>query len=143
MFYKDYIMAAIVCGWLLLCSWQDMKKKKIPVALIGIGCLAILAYSFLAGEITIWSRVAGLSLGVILLILNPVTGGQIGIGDGLIVGIIGAGLGFNRLAFILAYGLLGSAVFSIGLIIFRKADRKVTIPFVPFLLLGYLGGFLG
>ncbi len=140
MFQKDYIMAGTVCIWLLLCSWQDIRKKKIPVILIGIGCLAILTGSFLTGEISIWSRGAGLSLGIVLLILNPVTRGQIGTGDGLIVSIMGLGLGFNETAFMLAYGLFGSAIFSIGLILLRKANRKVTIPFIPFLFLGYLGG---
>lgn len=142
MLYKDYIMTAIVSIWLILCSWQDIRKKKIQLALIGAGFLCIMAYSFWAGGITIWNRAAGLSLGVLLLILNPITRGQIGIGDGLIVSIIGIGLGFNRLAFILVYGLFGAAIVSIGLIMFRKVNRKVTIPFIPFLLLGYLGGLI-
>jgi leader peptidase (prepilin peptidase)/N-methyltransferase len=142
MLYKEYIMTAIVSIWLILCSWQDIRKKKIHLALIGAGFLCIAAYSFWSGGITSWNRAAGLSLGIISLLLNPVTRGQIGIGDGLIVSIIGIGLGFNRLAFMLVYGLFGAAIFSIGLIIFRKVNRKDTIPFIPFLLFGYWGGLI-
>jgi leader peptidase (prepilin peptidase) / N-methyltransferase len=139
MIQPKYLIAVIICIWLILCSWQDIRKKKIHVILIGIGFLTILTCSFLAGEITIWSRLAGLGLGILLLLLNPITRGQIGIGDGLIVSIMGLGVGFNATSFILAYGLFGSAVFSIGLILFRKVNRKATIPFIPFILLGYLG----
>jgi len=128
--------------WLLLCSWQDFRKKKIHIALIIIGGLIILIYSFLSEDLAFSNRIAGLTLGLILLLLNPVTGGQIGIGDGLIVSILGIGLGFNHLAFILAYSLFGSAAFAVGLILFRKAGRKFTMPFIPFLFLGYLGGFI-
>ncbi|MGB8452707.1 MAG: prepilin peptidase [Anaerocolumna sp.] len=136
--WKSFITISI-CIWLILCCLQDIKKKKINVLLIAIGLLFILTFSFLAGEVSIWSRLAGLSLGILLLSLNPITRGQIGLGDGLIVSIMGIGLGFNAVAFILAYGLFGSAVFSIGLILFRKVNRKATIPFAPFILLGYLG----
>ncbi len=143
MLQKDSIIVLIIGIWLLLCCWQDIRKKKIHVILIGIGCVAVLFCSFLTGELTIWSRLAGLSPGVVLLVINRITGGQIGIGDGLIVSIMGIGLGFNEIAFILAYGLFGSGIFSIGLILFCKVNRKVTIPFIPFILLGYLGAFFG
>ena len=142
MFYNGFIMTAMTGIWLLLCSWQDFRKKKIHIALIGIGGFCILIYSILSGDLAFSNRIAGLSLGLILLLLNPVTGGQIGIGDGLIVSILGIGLGFNQLAFILAYSLFGAAVLAVGLILFRKAGRKFTMPFIPFLFLGYLGGLI-
>lgn len=93
----------------------------------------------MGGNLTIWNRLAGLSLGIILLSLNPITKGQIGIGDGIIVCITGLCLGFAQNAVALAYGLFGSAMFSIVLIAISRVNRKKTIPFVPFLLIGYLG----
>jgi leader peptidase (prepilin peptidase)/N-methyltransferase len=142
MFHNEYIMTVITGIWLLLCSWQDFRKKKIHIGLIIIGGFITLIYSFLSGELAFFNRIAGLTLGLTLLLLNPLTGGQIGVGDGLIVSILGIGLGFNQLAFILAYSLFGAAVFAVGLMLFRKAGRKFTIPFIPFLFLGYLGGFI-
>ncbi len=139
MIQLDYIITIIVCIWLIMCSWQDIRRKKIHVILIGIGFLAILACSMISGEITLWNRLAGLSLGIILIILNQLTRGQIGMGDGLIVSILGLCLGFTANAFILVYGLFGSAVFSVFIIILHRPNRKTTIPFIPFLLIGYLG----
>jgi len=125
--------------WLLLCSWQDIKNKKINVILIGMGFLVLLISTLILGNLTIWNRLAGLTLGIILLSLNPITKGQIGIGDGIIVCITGLCLGFPQNAILLAYALFGSAMFSIVLLVIRRVNRKRTIPFVPFLLIGYLG----
>lgn len=142
MFKNNLIMTVIILIWLFLCSFQDIRKKKIHIILIGAGCLCILLYSFVLADVSIISRLAGLSLGIFMLLINLVTRGQIGAGDGLIVSIMGMGLGFAQMAFILANSLFGSAVFAIGLIIFRKAGRKRAIPFIPFLLIGYIGGLL-
>ncbi len=138
----DYLITLLVCIWLMICSWQDIKKKRVHVVLIGIGCLIICICSFITGEITIWSRIAGLGLGLLLFLLTLVTKGQIGIGDGLIVSIIGVGLGFPVTAFTLTYGLFVSAIFSIGLILIKKVNKKATIPFIPFIFIGYLGVIL-
>jgi len=135
----ENINSFLVCMWLLLCSWQDIKNKKINVILIGMGFLVLLISTLILGNLTIWNRLAGLTLGIILLSLNPITKGQIGIGDGIIVCITGLCLGFPQNAILLAYALFGSAMFSIVLLVIRRVNRKRTIPFVPFLLIGYLG----
>ena len=135
----ENINSFLVCMWLLMCSWQDIRKKRINIVLIGMGFLVLLISTTILGNLTIWNRLAGLSLGIILLSLNPITKGQIGIGDGIIVCITGLCLGFPQNAVLLAYGLFGSAMFSIVLLIMRRVNRKKTIPFVPFLLIGYLG----
>ena len=132
----------LICIWLLLCSWQDIRKKRINIILIGMGFLVLLISTTMGGNLTIWNRLAGLSLGIILLSLNPITKGQVGIGDGIIVCITGLCLGFPLNAVLLAYGLFASAMFSIVLIVIRRVNRKKTIPFVPFLLIGYLGVLL-
>ena len=138
----DYLIIIFASIWLMICSWQDIKKKRVHVFLIGVGFFILCACSFLIGEITIWSRIAGLGLGLLLLLLTLITRGQIGIGDGLIVSIIGVSLGFPIAAFTLTYGLFASAVFSIGLILIKKVNKKATIPFIPFIFIGYLGVLL-
>lgn len=133
------IINILVVIWLLLCSLQDIRKKKIQIVLIAAGFLIIFVYSIFKIDIILWNRLAGLIPGIILLILNPVTRGQVGLGDGLIVSILGISLGFFATAGMLILGLFGSALLSLFLIIFKKANKKTTIPFIPFLLLGFLG----
>lgn len=76
--------------------------------------------------------------GTFLLVTSRISKNAIGAGDGLIVLITGWFLGAGAATEILFWSLLCSAVFGIVLIMVRKASRKTEIPFIPFLLLGYL-----
>lgn len=107
--------------------------------LILAGFLVLLAGTIWNGEFNFLYRLGGMSLGLILLCISFITKGQIGVGDGLIVCITGLCLGFSENAMLLVISLFGSAIFSIALLSFRLAGRKKAIPFVPFLLFGYMG----
>ncbi len=133
------VISIILFLWLLLCSMQDMKKKRINIYLILAGFLVVLISTVWNGEFNILYHLGGMSLGLLLLCISFITKGQIGVGDGLIVCITGLCLGFSRNAMLLLISLFGSAIFSIVLLSFRLAGRKKTIPFVPFLLFGYMG----
>lgn len=135
----DIINSVLLIIWLLICSWQDLKKKSISIYFIIGGFVLLFLGSLYWGEVSLISRIAGGGIGVVLLGLNPLTKGQIGLGDGFIIGIIGVCFGFTSNASILLVALFLSAVISIILLVFKKVDRKHTIPFVPFILLGYLG----
>jgi leader peptidase (prepilin peptidase)/N-methyltransferase len=88
--------------------------------------------------LSVVDRILGLSLGLGVVLLSKATGGKIGIGDGLALSVTGMGLGFWSNMELFAIALSLAAVFSIGLIVFRKANRKKTIPFMPFLFIAYL-----
>ncbi|MDF2473797.1 MAG: peptidase prepilin type [Anaerocolumna sp.] len=139
---KDYLMMCLTLVWLILCSYQDVKRKQINTMLILIGAVVILAASFLQGDLDLMERLLGLTPGIILLLLSYITRGQIGIGDGLIICGIGICFGLLETVVLLAYGLFGSAIFAVIILCIHKADRKKTIPFVPFILLGYMGVML-
>lgn len=133
------IISIILFLWLLLCSIQDIKKKEINIYLILAGFLVLLIGTIRNGEFNFLYRLGGMSLGIILLCISFITKGQIGVGDGLIVCITGLCLGFSKNAMLLVISLFGSAIFSIVLLAFKLAGRKKTIPFVPFILFGYMG----
>lgn len=142
MIQPESIISLILSLWLILCSLQDISKKKISTVLIGVGFIILLICTSVLGNLTVMDRFAGLSLGIILLALCPITRGQIGLGDGIIVCITGLSIGFIRNTMLLMYALVGSAVFSAVLIIFWRVNRHKTIPFIPFVFIGYLGVLL-
>lgn len=137
--FQNYIIPVLTITWLFLCSWQDIRRKKISIPLILGGLAALLMGAWFCQKLNVGSRLGGLSLGILLLGMNPVTRGQVGIGDGLIVCIMGLCLGFNQSVLLLLYALVGAAFLSGILLMVFHVNRKMTIPFVPFLLLGYLG----
>jgi leader peptidase (prepilin peptidase) / N-methyltransferase len=126
-------------GWLLLCSVQDIKRKEIHISMLFIGIILGLVGAFFILETSIQNRILGLALGVMLLLLNVVTKGQIGIADAIIVSTIGITLGFYITSGILLLAVFLSAIVSLVLMILRRVKRKTTIPFIPFLLAGFVG----
>ena len=123
---------------LLLCAIQDLLQKKIYLWSIGAGALAaLLCLPFCTG-LSLLDRVGGVILGLCIIILSILTAGKIGIGDGALLCITGFGLGFWRNLELFGSALFLAAIVSILLLIFRMADRKRSIPFVPFLFIGYL-----
>lgn len=137
--YIEIVIKAILFLWLLFCSWQDIRKKEISLLLIGIGFLLLFTGSLIQGELIVWERIGGLSLGAILILISKVTRGQIGIGDGLILCVTGVSLGFYINSILLTYALLLAAMFSVVYVIIRKVNRKSTIPFIPFVFVASLG----
>lgn len=135
----DIIFRTVLLTWLLLCSLQDIKDKQINLILISLGFILLFIISIIIGDLSLWQRIAGLTLGIILLILSKVSEGQIGLGDGLIFCIIGLSSGFYINSLILIYSLLLAAVFSIIYMIFKKVNKKTTIPFIPFIFVVTLG----
>lgn len=125
--------------WLLVCSIQDIRDKKLSVFLIFLGFVCLFPFSLVSNTVSIYNRLGGLLLGLFLIAMTYITRGQIGIGDGLFIMVIGVCFGFGISSAMLIYGLLLSALISLCIILLRKGKRDTRIPFIPFLFLGYLG----
>lgn len=134
----EYIIRGLIGILLIIVAVQDIKWKKIKLWIVLL-CAVILCICIpFCSALSIVDRVMGLSLGLSVILLSKATGGKIGIGDGLVLGITGMGLGFWSNIELFALALAIAAAFSIGLLVFRRVDRKKAIPFMPFLLLAYL-----
>lgn len=133
------IIIRILMGVLLaVVTVQDIRWKKISVGIVlAAGVLLCICIPFSSGLYVI-DRLLGLALGIGLVLLSLATGGKIGIGDGLVLAVTGIGLGFWNNIELFAIALTMAAVFSIGLLVLRKANRKKAIPFMPFLFGAYL-----
>ena len=123
---------------LLLCGVQDALKKKVYLWIIIIGGILISFCIPFCNMNSIPDRVGGVAVGIFAVLTSLVTKGKIGMGDGLLLCATGLGLGFWGNLELFAIALLMAAVTSIILLMFRLADRKKSIPFVPFLLLSYV-----
>lgn len=137
------VMSQVVLTlWLLICSLQDIKCKKISTTLLLLGFPFLLTVSIVTNPIDFTSRILGFVAGVILIGISSITKGQIGIGDGLVISIIGLCLGIQIAVQIFMYGLFIAAIAAIIILGCKRGSRKTTMPFIPFLLLGYLGVLL-
>lgn len=134
----EYVIKILIGILLIIVTIQDIKWKKIRVGIVLIaGVLLCICVPF-SSVISVLDRIVGLSLGVGVVLLSKATGGKIGVGDGLVLGVTGIGLGFWTNMELFAIALAMAAIFSVGLLVLRRVNRKKAIPFMPFLLIAYL-----
>lgn len=138
------IVLYVIFGiYIAILSLEDILKKSVPVALLAAGVLYIPAGLIAEGaeSFSFLDNILGLIPGAVLLIISFVSRGQIGIGDGCLVMMLGASLGIETVIRILTAALLLITVFSGVMLAMRKLKRKSTLPFIPFLFAGYILSF--
>ena len=129
LFYR--IAAAIYLG---ICTVSDIRRKKVNWLLsllfaAGFLCLHVIWKDTTAAEI-----LYGILPGFFLLGVSVVTREAIGYGDGMVVTVCGLALGAESAIRILMTALFLAAGWSLILLVLRKAGKKKSFPFVPFLL---------
>ena len=95
-----------------------------------------------AGDLPALRILAGMLPGLFLLAVSLASGSSIGTGDGIVVAACGAAIGFSSEFASLTAALLLCCTYSVVLLIQRKAGRKDTLPFLPFLTAGHILVFL-
>ena len=129
-----------ITEWILLvvliamAVW-DWKYKKIPVCLFLFMSILVLMNL----EEGIRSMLGGALLGGIFWGVSVFTKESIGYGDSWLVTLLGISVGGKNLLGILMTSFLLSGLYA--LYVLRKSHwkRNVTIPFIPFLTLSYMG----
>ncbi|MBR4345242.1 MAG: hypothetical protein IKP88_21475 [Lachnospiraceae bacterium] len=137
-----YILFGI---YLLILSVEDIRSKKIHIALLLSGAVLIPFFIFFVKETDMWNCLLGMFPGLILLIISIASKGGIGIADAVVVFILGANLGIGAVVTVLSAAFILITIFSGGLLIFGKLKMKSTLPFIPFVFVAFLVGvfFMG
>ncbi len=122
--------------FLLICSIQDLKEKQLSVkVLAGFGIIFLIS-SLIWENITPEQRIWNMLPGAAALFLAFLTKEQIGYGDGICLLIAGNLISCNVLLGAVMSGLILICICSVVLLIEKKADRKTTLPFLPFFMAG-------
>lgn len=141
---SESVQCLILWEGVFLISSIDIKIKKIPdkilavlffVRIAGIICeIAIDGDNFIS---IVSASLFGMLVGAFMVFLVFLTSkGQVGVGDLKLFAVMGFYFGVTGLIQITMYTLFPAALFSILLLIFKKAKMKSTIPMAPFIMLG-------
>jgi leader peptidase (prepilin peptidase)/N-methyltransferase len=134
----EYIRFIGVLILLVICTIEDFKYKKI----ITWHLLIVLPFMcfdlWLNNSVLLTSRLIGILIGCSFLLLSKITKEQVGAGDAYIIIAIGLVLGGLKCFEVITYSFLLSSVVAIILMVIFKFPKKRTIPFIPFLLCGFL-----
>lgn len=136
--FHNMICFLLLTG-LIGASYYDLRYKEIPtIYLFGLWgflfVMRIVENKGISKEILL-----GEVLGIILILISLVLKQSIGMGDGIVLcitGLIEGGLG-NLTLFM--NSLLIGVVVAVVLIFFKSYKRNNTIPFVPCILIAYIG----
>ena len=138
---KMQVMTGVV---LLLWAWEDMQRQKLRPWRLGAGMAALLVSGGIGGMLSPEKAVFGLFPGIFLLVLSVLGEKESGVGeaDGVAVLLLGLLYGIWASLTILLYGLCLCCLVVGVLWLVKKIGKKDRLPFLPFLLGGYLWYFL-
>lgn len=124
-------------GFLAGLTAEDIRTRKVPEELLMMMGILAAGYQFWTKEVTWNLMIGGLLIGLIFLVISYVTRESLGYGDSILICILGLFVGATELIEILMIAWLGTAVVSMVLLTRKKFGKKLAVPFVPFLALGY------
>ncbi len=134
----NILIKIILISLLLFCGVQDIRKKTILLWVIILGAVLTVICLPFCQSCSILDRMCGAGIGISVAIISIATSGKIGMGDAMLLCITGLGLGFWGNLELFAIALLLASIISIVLLVTRLADRKKSIPFVPFMMVSYV-----
>lgn len=134
----ENLIKVILITMLLTCAVQDVFKKKILLWVLGAGAVLVGICIPFCSTGSILDRIGGAVIGIAVIVISIATVGKIGMGDALILCITGLGLGFWGNLEMFAIALFLASIASIVLLVLRLANRKKSIPFIPFMLVSYV-----
>lgn len=108
----EICLKSVIAVILLFCGIMDFYRKKIYLWMPVTGGLLAAVCIFFCKDISLMDRLAGAAVGAGVMLLSYISGGKIGMGDGIVLCITGLGLGFwgNMELFCLALMLAAERV---------------------------------
>lgn len=136
------IESCMVLGLLGICSFEDVRNKEIGIYKVCLMGIAGVLIHIFRRNMSIYSILGGMLLGVLLLVFSRISEGNIGVGDGLILMVTGILLGAAGNIQLFLYGLFLAGIWALVLVVFFRKKKNYEIPFIPFLLVSYVGMLL-
>lgn len=124
--------------FLIIVALKDIQTKKISVYALVCGGMLSVIYQIFVGNMDLWLLSGGIMTGILFLFISRMTQEGMGYGDSILILILGIYLGFHQLIIVLSMSFFLLLCVSIPVLWCRKMSREYTLPFIPFLTVGYL-----
>lgn len=123
-------------------SIEDIRNQKLSINSLGVFLLMGMAVRLFYLKTGMAEVFLGMTAGVFMLLLSKVTNEAIGYGDGMVILIVGIYSGLKGTLFILYLAFIAIMLVSVVTMVRKGFCRNISLPFVPCILLGYLGGLI-
>ena len=133
----EQIISLVMMLFLTVLAYEDLRTGTMNIVIIGTCGATGLILRIITGTGTL-EIMSGTIVGALLLILAFASSQAVGYGDGFLFAASGIYLGLIRNVIFLLLSLILGAVTSIVLMAARIKKKNERIPFVPFMLAGYV-----
>ncbi|NNG66431.1 prepilin peptidase [Caldanaerobacter subterraneus] len=139
----NYFIIFLMGALLIYLSYIDLREKRIPNMIIGPAYIASTFYNlylfFNSRENIVYSNFLGFLFAIgLMLLIGIISKGGIGGGDIKLYGLLGLTFGFQTVLKIIVFSTIWGGFFSILLVLLKKKKLKDSLPFAPFIMLGFL-----
>ncbi len=128
----------IILVVLFINTISDIRYRKISLRMLLVTSIIGIIIRILVPIHSIVDIVLGIIIGIFIIAISIISKGKIGQGDGLVFCTTGIFIGGIYNITLLLYSLTLASIYSITIIVFKKANRKKEIPFVPFIFTAYI-----
>lgn len=128
--------------FLLWESAEDIKSRQLNIITLIIFAFLGLIINFFIMDNKVGEICLSLLPGIVMILLSFISNQSVGYGDGVVVGIIGLYVGLARVVVTGIFALIIAMFFSMVLVTVGNVGHRQTIPFVPFILISYVGGLM-
>ena len=130
----------ILSFWLGILAMFDLRWKRVPIWLLAVGGIIMTAMSFYQYKCEI-KGIAELIWGWIpgaLLLLMAVVTKKAGIADGIVLLLLSMSLDYRECIVSFVFSFLFMSFVSLLLLVLGKVKGNSKLPYIPFLLAGYM-----
>lgn len=132
------ILFGLTLGNLGFNTFFDVRYKNISVLCCALFSAGALIARLVMGGFDPAELVLSLLPGLFLALTVIISGGKVGMGDAIVFISLGFALPVTRIVPVMLTAMVLSALFSLGALILKKATLKSRIPFMPFVLSGFV-----
>ncbi|MCC8168655.1 MAG: prepilin peptidase [Clostridiales bacterium] len=132
------ILQIIILTGLAVNTFFDAKSRNISLIVVGITAACGLCWRLATGSLFTQDVLMGLLPGIIWLLLAKVTRESVGYGDAWVLLAAGLVLGGNDMLLMCTVAIFLAGIIALVLLVFFHKGGKYEMPFMPFLMVGYI-----
>ncbi len=139
-------MCEIIDGIMLvllgIASWGDWKRREISVNLLLVLSAFSVVAVFLSKRHSVLEILGGLGIGLFFLFVSYITEEKIGYGDSWLIAVLGIYLGGTLLLKLMLIASFTASGGSLLYCMLRGWNKNASLPFIPFMMLAFVGVLL-
>ncbi len=132
------ILLIITLIGLVVNTILDAKSRKISLVVAGITGACGLCWRLAEGSLLTWDVLLGLLPGMLWFLLARATKESVGYGDAWVLLAAGIVLGGEDMLYMCTAAIFLAGIIALILIVVFHKSKKYQMPFLPFLMVGYL-----